>query len=612
MSYKEKGMRKITLINTAEQAGRLVKGRDSIRFVVLDDVPEANRIRDIFKSKHSSEEIDKRIICEKNFPNLRDEYIRFIARLNMENASLSWWGYFFTSKNPLTSHLFYDISNYLVLTKILSGNPDHLIVVIDRREPIRQMRRDGLLASFVVEDLLRRRTDVTDTIKSTVPGILSALKFLRLILYKSLIFLTGQSMDFRVDPAKRYMVVRTILTERSFLPDSTYKDIYFGGLVDYLEKQDLPVIIAATLSGGYLKLLKKIRGMKRAVTVIPMEHWISLVQMCKILLVSLKNYLMAPRVNGDTSMYGIDMRALIWRSMMADVASTSFFSHLEAYYSMESMSRKVAIKKLLYPMENRPWERMMIEAVRIFRPDCRIVGYQHASIGPKHMNFVIAGDELKATPFPDEVITMGEVTRDILVKRFGLPADKVIAGCALRQWKKVDAPRKKPKRVSNVLVALASNFGEYTETLSFVKRAFKGLTGLKIRIRPHPLISISPFLKDLRNSGLDLEITKATSVEEDLRRSDILLYVSATVSLEALSLGMPVIYLDVDPLLSRDPLFDMHTLKWSAKRPEDIKEVISIIDGMGEAEYAEKQRAASDYVERYLSPVTDDCLKKFV
>ena len=94
--------------------------------------------------------------------------------------------------------------------------------------------------------------------------------------------------------------------------------------------------------------------------------------------------------------------------------------------------------------------------------------------------------------------------------------------------------------------------------------------------------------------------------------SDVVLYASATVSLEALLLGIPVVYLDVDPFLNRDPLHDLTILKWHASRSGDIVKIFNEIERMDETEYSKKQTEALNYLKKYFKAVTLESMNKFL
>jgi CDP-glycerol glycerophosphotransferase (TagB/SpsB family) len=65
-----------------------------------------------------------------------------------------------------------------------------------------------------------------------------------------------------------------------------------------------------------------------------------------------------------------------------------------------------------------------------------------------------------------------------------------------------------------------------------------------VRVRPHPLMSIEkPFVKN-RDMPAIFQVEKDLDLERSLSMTDMLIYASSTVALEALYRGIPVIYID--------------------------------------------------------------------
>ncbi|MFC1631073.1 hypothetical protein ACFL2I_00800 [Candidatus Omnitrophota bacterium] len=604
-------MPKIIFLDNLKAAQQCARVRGKGKLIVLNQLPQVNLIRAALEGAKGYQVIDKKDICRKNYPDLRSDYIDFIGRLNVKNASLFWWAFFLTSKNPINSTLFYDLSNLLVLKRVLTDQFDCLVVVTNRRRIVRQMKKNGLLRDFLVRDFIAKQSNGLRAWPILTP-IFLVLKSLRLIIFKAFILFCAVFKDNRLKKNTGYAALRSIVNEKSFSVDGFYRDTYFGELIDFYHQQQLPFIILASLSGSNFKILAKIRKLKGRLNIFVEEYWLSWLQVFQVLFLSLRSFFRPERIKGNTIIHEIDVKQLIDHAARADVISTAIFSHLQSYFSMRSLAAQVKLSKLTYPMENRPWERMIIQALRPLQPDCRIVGYQHASIGPKHMNFAFIEQEAGITPIPDQVITVGQQTREVLINSSKLRAEQVDLGCALRQSQRERMTKARPEVISNILIVLATNIEEYFETLLFLEQAFCKSDNFKLKIRAHPTVSISPVLKYISNRGFKFQLENNSSIKQVLAWSDLVIYVSSTVSLEALNLGIPVIYLDLDPFLNRDPLHNLGTLKWTAEQPEDIIEIVKAIEQTNTDDFAKKQTAALNYVLSYLNPTSEECLKKFI
>ena len=449
-------MKTVYLINRFAAASSISERPGSFRYIVLNETIDANRIRGLFAKRGSCEEIDAREVRLNSFTDLRKEFIAFIGRLNASNASLFWWAYFISNKNPALVPLFYDVSNFLVIDELLKKEGDDLVVIADRIEIAGQLKHSANSKSYAIRDMIEVRRGIADNIDKILPVSITA-KFIRLIWRKILMALSGYPRKIRTEPGRPYTVIRTMITENCFSKDGSYRDTYFGDLPVYLERKGRPTLIVAALSGHYGRILKAAEKSKIRIPIIPIESLLTLSQAVRLFIISFVRFFKSPPIKGETSLYGADIKWLLEASMRDNIASSSFFSHADSYFSTETLMKKTDIARLLYPMENRPWERMMILSSRVHNPRCRVIGYQHASIGQKHMNFVISDAEEPVVPIPDEVIATGQAAKEILEGKCNMRRTPVKSGCALRYSAGEGNIRTRPKTVSNILVTLAAS-----------------------------------------------------------------------------------------------------------------------------------------------------------
>jgi hypothetical protein len=208
---------------------------------------------------------------------------------------------------------------------------------------------------------------------------------------------------------------------------------------------------------------------------------------------------------------------------------------------------------------------------------------------------------------------MGEITRDFMCNYGLFPKALLSVGCALRQ-KEYKGELKKKKPIKNILVVLSTNIEEYIKVLMFLNHSyiFERPNPYKIWLRPHPVSSLEEAIKISGMPRFSFYKADKETLEECFRWSDIVLYVHSTASIEALSRGMPVIYLNIRNVINPDPLFNWNDFRWQADYPEEIMRIISVIDGMSDSEFYEKQDRALQYAQRYFHPVNDENLERFL
>jgi hypothetical protein len=161
-------------------------------------------------------------------------------------------------------------------------------------------------------------------------------------------------------------------------------------------------------------------------------------------------------------------------------------------------------------------------------------------------------------------------------------------------------------------VALATNQEEYVRVLVFLEQAFSGVSGFEVRVRPHPSISVEPALKAASLPSTEFFHLCSGTLQEDLQWTDVVLYASSTVGLEAISLGIPTINLDLGTFLDEDPMLGWSEFRWSVTEPSHFIETIRRIEALSEAEYLERQRKGMEYATAYLKPVTEEGLRRFL
>ena len=92
----------------------------------------------------------------------------------------------------------------------------------------------------------------------------------------------------------------------------------------------------------------------------------------------------------------------------------------------------------------------------------------------------------------------------------------------------------------------------------------------------------------------------------------MVLYTWTTVAVEALRLGLPVIYLDVLNPMYVDPLFECNALKNSVKKPNELLSAINDFYNMDDKSFYMEQQVAQEYLREYFYPVTEENLVPFL
>ena len=605
-------MKRVVFFNKKESLDELLKGSGSIvRYAVLEDFIKDRKLASFLDENSSFSKVDLNHYVEEE--SFKQKYIDFISRLNKNNHSLLWWSFIFPNKHPKASELPKKVWYLLSLEEFIKAEkPDLLAVFTHDRTLISQFSIWHKKGNIKIENKVKRRFDLSRFINSFFPLYIS-LKFFRTVVYKLCAHLM---IPFKGVGGKKYEVIRTLISPQSFQKSGDYKDVYFGELCNLIKESKLPLVIFGTIARPFFSNLIKTSRNTDKFSFVSLEQAVSQVNLLKCFFESLKLYFKPLKLKDSANVYDLNFEFTVKQIISDECKTQSAYSNLLVYYSTLSFAKKIAVKRFFYPFENRSWEKLGLFALRKINAGTEIIGYQHASISPMLMNFYLGKDETSITPLPDCVITMGAVTKDFLSKPGNFPDEILKTGCALRQ-KKDESPsdiRGKKKKIKNILVPLALSPEEYVNGISFLNRAFKDYEEYNVNLRPHifPLIPIDKALSYVPNLKFNFSIDKNSNLNKSLRETDLVLYFSTTVSLEALILGIPVININPGFYLNPDPLFNMRDLKWTANTPEALIGIIRDIDAIPEEEYELKKEKAKDYAKNYINPVTRDNMNVFL
>ena len=309
----------------------------------------------------------------------------------------------------------------------------------------------------------------------------------------------------------------------------------------------------------------------------------------------------------------IDVSYLVRKSMKREFISTRFYCNLLMFYAVKSLVQKIKVHKYYYPFENRAFEKMAVLALRKFSPATTIIGYQHAALTLKHVNFFIEKEEAEIIPLPDKIFTMGSITRGIMEKTFHFTKEILHEGCALRKTDTNGKSKSYFDKIKYILVVLSTDLKEYIGVLKFLNEAFKGGADYVVQIRPHPVIPLEDAISMFPYLTFQYKKQEVNvSLRDALNQADVVLYVSSTLTIEALAWGIPVIFLDIGDFLNTDPIFNFYDFKWVCNESSRLKRILKNIENLSKEEYIISQEKGREFANRYFYPVNEVTLEEFL
>ena len=585
----------------------------SLRFLNLLETREGLRICQYLQERGEAIELPRAELFRERSAGFRTKFIEFMGRLNQDNLSRDWWAMPFTDRSPWSSALYQDIFHFHLIAELYGGNkgPDSdgpLVVLTDSSDLAAQVKDWAGREGVDTVDAVHGPQHLRRLLKRFTPAG---------IVYAALRVFWYWVVSRRLRPARNMMddhlVITTMSHPRSF-PDAGngYSDVYFGELVDEAGESSSNAIVFALVLEEPLEQLKKLNSLESRLPVVPMDACLSVRDLAACILQSLKLFALPVRPKGRMEIDGLDMRCLVKRAIRATRDSGNLFMNLRIYYAVRGLARQIRIGRCLFPYENLARDKMIVLGVRDASPDAYLVGCQHASISQSFTNFALSEGEAKITPLPDVIMTTGEVSKEHLQTEGNYPIGIFKPACALRRSRLDDIEAKAAGNPITKVFAALGSINEYVGTLMFLEAAFAGEEDYELRIRPHPLRTLESAVAVAPLARQDFYSQSSDSLAVDLAWADVVLYSSSTVALEAISIGIPAIYLDLGNHVDTDPMWGWTGFKWPVKEPAELIPTIRSIEALPGNEFQERQEKGRAYIDAYMRPVTADGFSAFL
>jgi len=602
--------RRLIFCNDLDKLSRLLgDGGRPGRYLVLDPDARYQHIGTFLAESKDCEAVDLAEESRRLRPDFKAKYVELMAELNQANHSFSWWGFDFTRKECLYTRFAERIFHCYLISELAKRQPQSdILVITDDSLLARQMSSWAAGQGITSVTALNLGLRLNDRLRSLILGRVG-FTVLRAFHYWLMIKVLYRP---KVSDRDEYVVLGTLLDQERFLGDSGYRDIFYGELPEFMLRDGTPIMVYGGVLKDVWKTLKLMRKKHQDVLVLPWHYYSTLPGILNAAVRWLVRYFSPVKVRGNPAIDGVEIDQLVKSAIQSDLRSGHFFESMWVYHSAQALAKKVNVGSCVIPYENRSWEKMLLAGVASNGHAIRTVGYHHAAVSPAHTNLLLGPDEAKVIPLPDNIIMMGEVTKKILDDSGNYPAQMLKAGCALRQGRDSGQmyQRHEGGKVSNILVALANSFDEYVSVLSFLEEAFRDTTGYQVRIRPHPEFAFEKALRRLPELDLDFQLIGGP-LEDNIAWANVVVYVSSTVGLNAISRGVPAVAIDLGEFVDYDPAPGDCPLKWSVSRPDQLVKTFQEIDETGDEDYKLLQTQAVEFTTRYFSPVTDESLKEF-
>jgi hypothetical protein len=402
-------------------------------------------------------------------------------------------------------------------------------------------------------------------------------------------------------------LIKTFIYNHSFSEEHNYKDVFFGKIPDLLNKKN-KVCIFAYIFGDYGYCLREIKECN-SFKIVPVEFFARFFDMIS----ALKTAFLSRIGVSKKYFYGYEVSDIIRNELDLTWNGIQYYQLLH-YWFLKRLLARLKTDTFLFTYENNPWEKMCISALKEVSPNTFIIGYQHTIVAHASANMFPSRYESESALLPDEILTVGRATKDIM-ERYGNFKDTPIrASCAVRFEYLFKTGRIQRKNERNILVAL-EGVKEVHRLAAYVLRELGGNGDYKVRIRTHPVL---PWEYLEKRHGFNLarypnfHLSPKGPVEADLEWAGVVIYWGSTVGLEALNIGRPVVHYSAGAILDYDPLFESSAFKWRVDENTRLAAVLEEINSLSEEEYISGWVKAKKYLDNYFFPVTEENMAGFM
>lgn len=581
--------------------------KDSYFFITLENKSSKNNelleLKNIKEIKVEEINNTERIQCEK-------EYISNISNLSLKFHSIDWWANPVSEKNEHVSSLYKNLSTFYTLIETLKkyDGGNKTIFIVCNKEIFEQLKDYCNKNKIEIVSLENNTLIWIKEIKQLFNCSLRLFLFiLRVIIQKTfIIYKLGARVRRELKSGKKFYVIRTWIDDRFLEKNGSYRDAYFGKLPEYVIGQGHNLLILGGILKSYLKIVSRIKGVEQ-IPIIPEEFFLSF---SDILPLFFHCHFKKIKTNKEILFNGLNVTKLYDNEITKGYYDAEYRKNILRYYISRNFAKTVNFNIYIQTFENYAWEKVMILGLREGTPNAKLLGFQHAFISRNSFKYFPGREEVNIMPFPDRIITMGEVTKGIMERYGKFKKDIFKTGCALRQEYLSSLVPFKRKRFNKVVVPLTMVKDESLSVMNFLYDSGIAHSGIKVVVRCHPAAPFESFSKELDFIMPDnFLVSNEKTVKDELSDTDMVLYTWTTVAVEALKMGVPIIYIDVLKPMFVDPLFECSSLKRSVSKPNKLLSTIESIYKMDDEEFYSEQKAAQEYLEDYFKPVTDDILK---
>jgi len=401
------------------------------------------------------------------------------------------------------------------------------------------------------------------------------------------------------------------------------RDYYYGRMFESLESVSRDEVLFVYLNGPLGQRIK-VRQHDRAKTTSPayvfLEDLVKFSDCFKGLMSTFRTAVALRNVkrNLPPLRYGESQSDAFpkeyWKTCMADDLSIgSFF----VYFLSKRLLKRFKAKALIYPYEERGFERAILKACSEMEEPLTVIGYHHGIHTNAHIFYRTRPEGMVNPPRPDIVGVGGPGEKKWFIGVAKTHPSMVSVIGSARYPKPVTTRDEEERPHSPLRILVLTGFGYELMILANYLQArddlFQG-TDVIVRKKPYAIQTEADVgIERLKRIGDNIKI-ETNSLIEQVEWCDVVLYCTTTAGFEAMLLGRLAIYVDLCDLILTDPVKDKGDSEELIRcfSVNDLKKSLDRVRHMSRNEYSLSVRNQIGFAEQLISPVDEKGLSRLI
>lgn len=292
-------------------------------------------------------------------------------------------------------------------------------------------------------------------------------------------------------------------------------------------------------------------------------------------------------------------RGIVAAEAARRASSPSAIATLRIHEAIRLICERTKPRALIVTWEGHAWERIAFHAARSVDLSVQCIGYQHTVLFPRSHAVKRA---LGGNYDPDVLLTLGEITRERILRTGNLSATQVVVYGSHRRAPSSDV-RPPDFTRSRCLVIPEGLERECVRLFKFAIEAAVRIPEMTFVFRTHPVLPMSRLLSDhpfLRTLPSNVEVSREAHIALDFSRCSWALYRGSSAVIHATLAGIRPVYVDAPNELAFDPLFALRHWRRSVSSADEFAGLLAD-DIIGDAvEQRSEWEFAREFCDRYV------------